>query len=60
VDRQLSAGTPLAIIAAAIGDLITTVERHYQSLDSMRMRLSVQQAPVVDIRVLSGDLLMPR
>jgi integrase len=44
VDRQLAAGTSIAVIAAALGDLISTVEKHYQSLDSMRMRQQIQQA----------------
>jgi integrase len=51
VDRQLSNGTSLAVIAAALGDLISTVEKHYQSLDSMRMRQQIQQAPVIEIPV---------
>jgi hypothetical protein len=51
VDRQLANGTSRAVIAAALGDLISTVEKHYQSLDSMRMRQQIQQAPVIEIPV---------
>jgi Phage integrase, N-terminal SAM-like domain len=51
VDRHLAAGTPIAVIAASLGDLISTLEKHYASLDSMRMRQQIQQAPVIEIPV---------
>lgn len=49
VDRQLAHGTAIQVIAAAVGDLVSTLERHYASLESMRMRQQIQQAPVMDV-----------
>ena len=49
VDRQLAANVPLPVIAAAIGDIISTVEKHYVSLESMRMRQQIMQAPAIEI-----------
>jgi hypothetical protein len=49
VDRQLAANIPLPVIAPAIGDLISTVEKHYASLESMRMRQQIMQAPALEI-----------
>src|SRR5262249_32053715 len=37
VDKWLAAGTSIAVIAAAIGDLVSTVEKYYASLDSYRL-----------------------
>jgi hypothetical protein len=48
-DRALAANTPLAVIAAALGDLASTVERYYSCLDSFRMRQRVEEAPVIAI-----------
>jgi hypothetical protein len=36
--HSLSAGTSIAVIAAALGDFLSTVDKHYASLDSYRLR----------------------
>jgi hypothetical protein len=47
VERQIVAGVPIAVIAARIGDLVSTMERHYLSLLSTKMRDLNLAQPVV-------------
>jgi integrase len=49
VERQLQAGVRIQIIAARLGDLVSTVEKHYADLLSPRMRDANLEAPVVSI-----------
>jgi integrase len=49
VERQLEAGVPLPVIAARLGDLVSTVERHYAHLLSHRLRQQNLDSPVVRI-----------
>jgi integrase len=49
VERQLAAGVPLAVIAARLGDLVSTMERHYADLLSPKMRDLNLAQPTVSI-----------
>jgi integrase len=49
VERQLQAGVTIQIIAARLGDLVSTVEKHYADLLSPRMRHANLEAPVVSV-----------
>ncbi len=49
VERQLQAGVRIQIIASRLGDLVSTVEKHYADLLSPRMRDANVDAPVVTV-----------
>ena len=49
VEKQLQAGVKIQVIAARLGDLVSTVERHYADLLSPRMREANLEAPVVTL-----------
>jgi hypothetical protein len=49
VERQLQAGIRIQIVAARLGDLVSTVEKHYADLLSPRMRDANLEAPVVSV-----------
>lgn len=49
VERQLQMGVRIQIVASRLGDLVSTVEKHYADLLSPRMRDANIEAPVVSI-----------
>jgi integrase len=49
VEKQIAAGVPLGVVAARMGDNITTLQSHYQDLLSPRLLELNMSAPCVEI-----------